>query len=258
MRASLLFLPLFVGSNLALCFPALDCQVIDGRLKQIDVSNGQVFGVNSEDSIFTRYGNNWVQLPGALKHVTVGPAGVWGVNKNNLIYKLVGGGWKQVQGQLKQIDAGGNQFIAGVNMEDNIYCLNRDATVTTLGGEASVPWNLLPGALKYYSCGPYSCWGVNAADQIYVMKGVTPEACMGSKEWQHIPGALSMIEVSTDGRVYGVNSAGNVYRRDGVSVDNPAGTDWIDLTMCVNSKHVSYDLGVLWVISKEDNILACR
>ncbi|MGH0129666.1 UNVERIFIED_CONTAM: hypothetical protein FKN15_066424 [Acipenser sinensis] len=93
MRASLLFLALFVGSSLA-----LDCQVIDGRLKQIDVSNGQVFGVNSEDSIFTRYGNNWVQLPGALKHVTVGPAGVWGVSKNNLIYKLVGGGWEQVQG----------------------------------------------------------------------------------------------------------------------------------------------------------------
>ncbi|MGH0132186.1 UNVERIFIED_CONTAM: hypothetical protein FKN15_066425 [Acipenser sinensis] len=46
--------------------------------------------------------------------------------------------------------------------------------------------------------------------------------------------------------------------RDGVSVDNPAGTDWINLTMCVKSKHVSYDLGVLWVISKEDNILACR
>ncbi|KAK1155405.1 fish-egg lectin-like, partial [Acipenser oxyrinchus oxyrinchus] len=161
-------------------------------------------------------------------------------------------------GQLKQIDAGGNQFVAGVNMQDNIYCLNRDPTVTTLGGAASIPWNLLTGALKYYSCGPYSCWGVNAADQIFVMKGVTPDSCMGSNTWQQVPGALSMIEVSTDGRVYGVNSAGNVYRRDGVSVDNPAGTDWIDLTMCVKSKHVSYDLGVLWVISKEDNILACR
>ncbi|KAK1155404.1 fish-egg lectin-like, partial [Acipenser oxyrinchus oxyrinchus] len=178
-------------------------------LKQIDVSNGQVFGVNSEDSIFTRYGNNWVQLPGALKHVTVGPAGVWGVNKNNLIYKLVG----EAGNKFKQIDAGGNQFVAGVNMQDNIYCLNRDPTVTTLGGAASIPWNLLTGALKYYSCGPYSCWGVNAADQIFVMKGVTPDSCMGSNTWQQVPGALSMIEVSTDGRVYGVNSAGNVYRR---------------------------------------------
>ncbi|MGH0172487.1 UNVERIFIED_CONTAM: hypothetical protein FKN15_063470 [Acipenser sinensis] len=236
---------------------ALDCQEIDGRLKQIDASDGQVFGVNSEDSIYTRYGNGWVRVPGALKHVTVGPAGVWGVNKDNLIYKMVGGRWEQAQGLLKQIDAGGDQFIAGVNMLDNIFCLNRNPTVTTRGGAAAIPWNLLPGALKYYSCGPYSCWGVNAADQIYVMKGVTPDACMGSKAWQQVPGALSMIEVSTDGSVYGVNSAGNVYRRDGVSVANPAGTDWTYLSMCGKSKHVSYDLGVLWVISPEDKILTC-
>ncbi|MGH0132184.1 UNVERIFIED_CONTAM: hypothetical protein FKN15_066423 [Acipenser sinensis] len=87
------------------------------------------------------------------------------------------------------------------------------------------------------------------------MKGVTLDSCMGSKEWRQVPGALSIIAVSTDGRMYGVNSAWNVYRRDGVSIDNPAGTDWTDLTMCVESRHVSYDLGVLWVISKEDNIL---
>ncbi|MGH0153699.1 UNVERIFIED_CONTAM: hypothetical protein FKN15_027376 [Acipenser sinensis] len=127
-------------------------------------------------------------------------------------------------------------------MQDNIFCLNRDATVTTRGIETSIPWNLLPGALKYYSCGPYSCWGVNSADQIFVMKGVTPDACMGSKAWQQVPGALSMIEVSTDGSVYGVNSAKDVYRRDGVSAANPAGTGWTYLNMCGKSKHVSYDL----------------
>ncbi|XP_041091213.1 fish-egg lectin-like [Polyodon spathula] len=252
MRSSLLVLALFVGTSLA-----LDCQEIDGRLKQIDVSDGQVFGVNSEDSIFTRYGNSWVQVPGALKHVTVGPAGVWGVNKDNLIFKMIGGRWQQTQGLLKQIDAGGDQFVAGVNMFDGIYCLDRNPTVTTRGGAAAIPWNQLPGALKYYSCGPQSCWGVNSADQIYVMKGVTPDACMGSKAWQQVPGALSMIEVSTDGSVYGVNSAGNVYRRDGISASNPAGTDWTFLSMCGKSKHVSYDLGVLWVISQEDKILVC-
>ncbi|MGH0153698.1 UNVERIFIED_CONTAM: hypothetical protein FKN15_027375 [Acipenser sinensis] len=252
MRASLLVLAVFVGSSLALV-----CQEIDGRLKQIDVSNGQVFGVNSGNSIYTRYGNSWVQVPGALKHVTVGPAGVWGVNTENFINKLVGGRWIQIPGLLKQIDAGGDLFISGVNMQDNIFCLNRDATVTTRGGESCIPWNLLFGALKYYSCGPNSCWGVNSADQIFVMKGVTPDACMGSKAWEQVPGALSMIEVSTDGSVYGVNSAKDVYRRDGVSAANPAGTGWTYLNMCGKSKHVSYDLGVLWVISLEDKILTC-
>ncbi|MGH0145876.1 UNVERIFIED_CONTAM: hypothetical protein FKN15_027961 [Acipenser sinensis] len=77
---------------------ALVCQEIDGRLTQIDVGNGQVFGVNSGNSIYTRYGNSWVQVPGALKHVTVGPAGVWGVNTENFINKLVGGRWVQIPG----------------------------------------------------------------------------------------------------------------------------------------------------------------
>lgn len=248
MKASLIFLALSVASSLA-----LDCTIIDGSLKQIDAGAGQVFGVNSGNSIFVRYGNNWVQVPGALKHVSVGPSGVWGVNGNNYIYKMVGGNWQQTQGLLKQIDAGGDEFVAGVNMNGNTYCLNRDPTMTVHSTDP-IPWNLLPGALKYYSCGPYSCWGVNSGDQIYVMKGVTPSSCMGSNTWQNIPGALSMIEVSTDGSVYGVNAAGNVYRRDGITASNPAGTVWIQLNISGKSKHVSYDLGVLWVIRQDNSI----
>ncbi|MGH0134823.1 UNVERIFIED_CONTAM: hypothetical protein FKN15_021820 [Acipenser sinensis] len=186
---------------------ALECTTIGGSLKQIDASVGQVVGVSSTDAVFVRYGNNWVQLPEALKHVSVGLSGVWGINKDNYIYKM--------------IDTGGDEFVAGVNLNDNI-CLNRDPTMTVHSTDP-IPWNLLPGALKYYSCGPYSCWGVNSGDQIYVMKGVTPSSCMGSNTWQNIPGALSMIEVSTDSSllkqidaggdefVAGVNMNGNTY-----------------------------------------------
>ena len=66
---------------------------------QIDVGVGQVFGVNKDDNIYTRFGSSWTQLPGKLKHVTVGPAGVWGVNKENHIYKLVGANWVNVPGK---------------------------------------------------------------------------------------------------------------------------------------------------------------
>ncbi|KAI4882228.1 hypothetical protein NFI96_025677, partial [Prochilodus magdalenae] len=62
----------------------------------------------------------------------------------------------------------------------------------------------------------YSCWGtreVNAADEIFVMKGVTPTACAGSLEWEQISGSLNVIEVSTDGKVFGVNADGDVYQR---------------------------------------------
>uniref|UniRef100_A0A8C3FGP5 Fish-egg lectin n=1 Tax=Chrysemys picta bellii TaxID=8478 RepID=A0A8C3FGP5_CHRPI len=205
---------------------------IPGSLKQIDVSNGQVFGVNSAGNIYTLYGDSWAQLPGSLKHVTVGPAGVWGVNNNDNIYKLVGGSWQQVTGNLHPY---------------NFLHL----------GASALPWVNIAGKLKYYSCGLWGCWGVNSADDIYFRFDVTPDPCAGSK-WEQIPGKLSMIEVGTEGSVYGVNSAGQVYRRDGITKSNPVGTSWTNVPSMLNCKHVSYDLGQLWLITDQDKIVKCR
>ncbi|KAG7469268.1 hypothetical protein MATL_G00127070 [Megalops atlanticus] len=251
-RVIILLVQCLLGSSLA-----MQCQEVPGRLKQIDASVGQVFGVTDNNLIFTLYGDRWTQVPGSLKHVTVGPSGVWGVNQNNAIYKLVGATWVQVPGLLTQVDAGGDQFVAGVNMYDAIYCLAQSPTVEYRGAGSPTPWQQLPGALVYYSCGPNGCWGVNRGQDIYVMKGVTPTACRGSLNWQHIPGKLVMIEVGTDGSVYGVNAGGDVYRRDGITASNPAGTTWTLLSTCGKSKHVSYDLGHLWVITRDDRILDC-
>ncbi|KAJ8287726.1 hypothetical protein COCON_G00003850 [Conger conger] len=246
----LLFLCL-LGTSLA-----MDCREVAGKLKQIDAGVGQVFGVANDNSIYTIYGRTWTHIPGALKHVTVGPAGVWGVNTDNQIFKLVGGVWVLVEGLLKQVDAGGDQFVAGVNMHDNVYCLGRDATVGYKGPGSPISWTGITGSLMYYSCGPNVCWGVNSANQIFFRKGVTPAACQGN-DWQHIAGALVMIEVGTDGSVYGVNAGGDVFRRDGITATNPAGTDWILTSPCTKSKHVSYDLGHLWVITTDERILDC-
>ncbi|XP_043934996.1 fish-egg lectin-like [Protopterus annectens] len=236
---------------------AIDCEDVDGSLKQIDVSNGQVFGVNDEGNIYTRYMDSWVQIPGALIHVTVGPAGVWGVNKNYNIYKLVGGYWVQVQGLLKQIDAGGAQYISGANMNDDIFCLNRQPAASVRDG-SGLPWVNIAGKLKHYACGPYSCWGVNSIDDIYFRYDVTVDGCQGSK-WQQIPGKLSMIEVGTDGSVYGVNSLGDVYYREGITASNPIGTSWTQVAVCGGKiKYASYDLGKLWLITDDGKILKCK
>ncbi|XP_035262099.1 fish-egg lectin-like [Anguilla anguilla] len=251
-RTVILLVHCLLGTSLA-----MECREVPGRLKQIDASVGQVFGVNENDNIYTLYGDTWTQLPGALKHVTVGPSGVWGTNRNNLIYKLVGANWVQVGGLLKQVDAGGDQFVAGANMNDNIYCLGRDPTVEFRNSASPAPWNLLPGLLMYYSCGPNGCWGVNSLQDIYLRTGVTPATCSGTGNWQQIAGKLVMVEVGTDGSVYGVNAGGDVYRRDGISASQPAGTGWTQLTMCGKGKHVSYDLGHLWVITSDYRILDC-
>ncbi|KAH1180581.1 hypothetical protein KIL84_009417 [Mauremys mutica] len=216
----LLLLPLLAGSS------AQDCIEIPGSLKQIDASNGQVFGVNSAGNIYTLYGDSWAQVPGSLKHVTVGPAGVWGVNNNDNIYKLVGGSWQQVTGLLKQIDAGGDMFVAGVSMYDGIYCLSRPATVSA-NSDSALPWVNIAGSLKYYSCGLWGCWGVNSADNIYFRFDVTPDSCAGS--------------------------------RDGITKSNPVGTTWTQVASFIcNCKHVSYDLGLLWLITDQDKIVKCR
>ncbi|KAL2103075.1 hypothetical protein ACEWY4_002243 [Coilia grayii] len=239
------------------CF-AFSCKQSPGALVQIDVGAGQVFGVNSDDDIFTWYGQEWHQVTGKLTHVTVGSAGVWGVNTHNQIYKLVAGDWTNVPGVLKQIDAGGDQFVAGANKENSPYCLLKKNTIGYTQASDSANWVQLPGAMKYYSCGPISCWGVNHNDEIYVRKGVFPNACSGDVDWQHISGSLSMIEVGSDGSVYGVNSNGDIYQRSSVSCDLPEGESWSQVPVFAGqAKHVSYDLGHLWVVLKSGDIHDC-
>ncbi|XP_015261517.1 PREDICTED: fish-egg lectin-like [Gekko japonicus] len=236
---------------------ALQCTVVPGVLTQIDASNGQVFGVNRASNIYTLYGTTWTQLPGLLTHVTTGFNGVWGVNSNYNVYRLVGGNWKQVTGLLKQIDAGGSNFIVGVNMYDDVYCLPKSSAIAA-DGNSALPWVQIEGKLKYYSCGPLGCWGVNSADTIFYRHGVTPDFCAGYR-WENVPGALSMIEVGTEGDVYGVNSAGDIYRRVGISAGNPIGITWKHLGNYLGQiKHVSYDLGMLWVLTTEGKILNCK
>ncbi|CAI9554495.1 unnamed protein product [Staurois parvus] len=229
------------------------CTMIPGKLRQIDAGAGEVYGVNDKDEIFRWVNSDWEHVPGKLIHVSVGPAGVWGVNRDSNVYKLQDNEWMSVSGLLKQVDAGGDKFLGGVNAQDNIFCLRRSCTVSR---SSAVYFTHLDGGLKYYSCGPMGCWGVNSGNSIYFRHNVTPKACQGT-QWEHIDGSLAMIEVGTDGSVYGVNSAGNVYQRDGISAKTPAGTSWIQLDFCATFKHVTYDNGYLWLLNPTGDIYQC-
>ncbi|KAL0182213.1 hypothetical protein M9458_021588, partial [Cirrhinus mrigala] len=61
-----------------------------------------------------------------------------------------------------------DQIIAGVSPKDESLCLNMEYNNKWPSG--IFPWVQLNGKLKYYSCGPYSCWGVNGSDQIFIMR----------------------------------------------------------------------------------------
>ncbi|XP_043089172.1 fish-egg lectin [Puntigrus tetrazona] len=235
---------------------ALDCTMMSGNLKQIDTGLGSVVGVNNQNEVFVLLDNVFTKISGSLKHFSVGPAGQLGVNVANNIFKYQSGSFVQFPGLLKQVDAGGDQIIAGVNMNDDIFCLNMDAN--NKWPSSNTPWFQLNGKLKYYSCGPYSCWGVNGNDQIYILRNVSNNVCSGSGDFMNIPGLLSMVEVATDGSVFGVNYQGNLYQRIGVTRSNPVGTDWQSMAVCPNGhKHVSFDLGVLWVVCVDGSIRKC-
>uniref|UniRef100_A0A8C6KI54 Fish-egg lectin-like n=1 Tax=Nothobranchius furzeri TaxID=105023 RepID=A0A8C6KI54_NOTFU len=216
---------------------------------QIDAGQGQVVLTDSSSNVFFLSGSTWSKLGSVpLKHVTVGPAGIWGVDSSNKIYKFVGGDF------VSQVDAGGNKQIVGVNSGNNIYCLKTSIT-SAYSQTGSVDWTGFDGALKYFSCGPNGCWGVNSADNIYT---VILSSLILTTSWTLVPGAAKMVEVGTDGSVFVVNAVGQVFQRTGITEYLPQGMNWAQLPICLPVKHVSYDLERLWVLTEIGLILKCR
>ncbi|KAM4015298.1 fish-egg lectin-like [Anomaloglossus baeobatrachus] len=249
----------FILSLILLCGGAifvaadLQCTQIPGNLNQIDAGAGQVYGVDNNGNVFSVVNNSLQQVPGQLIHVSVGPAGVWGVNSANNIFKFQNNQWKSITGLLNQVDAGGNIFLVGVGTDNSVYCLKQSCTTSKA---SIVTFTTVGGRLKYYSCGPAGCWGVNNANNIFFRQNVSPEACQGS-QWQQVDGRLLMVEVGTDGSVYGVNEVGNSFRRDGITASNPIGTVWTLLEFCATFKHITYDAGYIWLLSQAGDIYSC-
>eukprot|EP00079_Xenopus_tropicalis_P010125 XP_002934694.2 PREDICTED: fish-egg lectin-like [Xenopus tropicalis] len=229
----------------------MPCVTVPGKLRQLDAGSGEVYGVSDDRSVYFWHSNRWEQIKGNYLHVTVGPAGVWAVNNLNRVYRLQNFEWMQLSGRLKQIDAGGDMFLVGVDSKESIYCLNQESVKGT-----ALSYMEVEGRLKYYSCGPLGCWGVNDAYETYYQKNVTQTSCQGVGSMR-VQGSLAMVEVGTDGSVFAVDPNGKVYRRKGISPKKPTGTTWEELDLYDNFKHVSYDAGFLWLIAENGSIIKC-
>ena len=48
--------------------------------------------------------------------------------------------------------------------------------------------------------------------------------------WLPVDGKLVWISSGSSGKVWGINEQGNVLKREGITSDNPTGTDWQLLT----------------------------
>ncbi|XP_078539612.1 fish-egg lectin-like [Lissotriton helveticus] len=236
---------------------SLKCDQISGSLVQIDAGNGQVFGRNEAGIVSILNNFFWTKLQGKFLHITVGAGGVWGVSAYNYPFKMISGDWVKTQGErFKKIDAGGDGFLAGISLTNEVFCLSHNDTLFAKSSTL-LPWTKIEGKMKYYSCGLKGCWGVDDANSISYRMGTEREACGGTK-WQPVDGNLNMIEVGSRGSVYGVNNVGALYRRTGISDDNPIGTDWEQLDFkSFKIKHVSEDMDRLWLVLFDQKTYIC-
>ena len=140
---------------------------IDGDLKQVDVSDLEIWGVAAGDRIYKRPADGsgtWINVPGALTHVSASGNGyIWGVNKNDDIYlckKPCSGGsaWKHIPGKLRQID-GGEEYVFGSNAGMNVH---RRAI------DGSGDWkHISQKKMKYVSVGAGMVFGVDKDGMIW-------------------------------------------------------------------------------------------
>ena len=72
--------------------------------------------------ILYRGRTNWVRMIGRLKHISVGASGdIWGVNSRNSIFRHDNDTWELIDGSLRQISVGANGDVWGVNSSDAIW-----------------------------------------------------------------------------------------------------------------------------------------
>ncbi|XP_053169971.1 fish-egg lectin-like [Scomber japonicus] len=229
------------------------------NIRQIDAGQGQVVATTNHNYAYFLVGPYWQYLrTNKIKHITVGPAGLWAVDTSNKVNKYVAGKFLPATGlAMQQVDAGGDVNIAGVSPSKKPYCLTTFRTLS-YRGRSSPSWTTFSGSLKYFSCGPlFGCWGTNSHNQVYMTKKITTTNC-GMSGWLHVSGlAVKVIEVGTDGSVFAVTTTGKVYQRVGITGSRPQGSGWRLVPMCMAIKHVSYDLGTLWVVTTSGLTMRC-
>uniref|UniRef100_A0A4W6EX94 Uncharacterized protein n=1 Tax=Lates calcarifer TaxID=8187 RepID=A0A4W6EX94_LATCA len=215
---------------------------------------GQVVATNKYNRAYYLIRTYWYSMSSDyIKHASVGPAGIWGTDtKNKYCYYLTMN--KSVLHlssglSMEQVDAGGDGQVVGVTPSTyRAYCL-RDSYSLAYKGTGSVSWNYHSRILKYYTCGPkYGCWGVDS---------ITPSSCSYSS-WRYVSGlSMKMIEVASDGSVFGVATNGRVYQRTGIYSSRTYGLSWSYVSMQKPISHVTYDLGNLWAVTTSGLLLQC-
>jgi len=219
-------------------------------------------------------GSAWSQVGGALAQISVSGVGrVWGVNKEGGIWTRdgvtpdlpTGLAWRSIAGTpgtLKTVAVGGFPDT-GEGAVDLVWGLNSgDAIFARTGIVAGTPsgtgWSQVDGGLRQISLSQTGhLWGVNSADNIWYRAGITAST-PGGTSWTSISGALRCVAVgsfprapgatTTTDLVWGVNGAGQIFYRTGITASLPTGTDWASVDGALTQISVSAS-GHVWGVN---------
>jgi hypothetical protein len=119
----------------------------------------------------------WFKLPGALKNVSVSNGRLYGINSSDNIYfasNYKDAQWKQMPGALQQVSFDGN-VVCGTNSASDIYCADKDI-------ETAAQWFKVPGSLKQVSVKNGQLYGTNTANAVVFAPDYKNAQWMQTKE----------------------------------------------------------------------------
>ncbi|XP_069376413.1 fish-egg lectin-like [Paralichthys olivaceus] len=93
--------------------------------------------------------------------------------------------------------------------------------------------------------------------RIWVTKNISPTSC-GTSGWAVMPGSRTrIIEVPSDGKVFGMNTTGKIYHISGTSKGRKQNTGWVNVPMYMPIRRMSYDLCNFWIVTTSGLLMKC-
>jgi hypothetical protein len=217
---------------------------VPGKANDISVgANGAVWHIGTDArpggfGIYRWVNNGWQNVPGGAVKVAVDPQGNgWVLNAGNTIYRWDGAKFVQMPGAAKEIAIGANGtvWVLGTATRPGGY------EVFRWTGSA---WQSVPGGATRIAVDPQgNAWVANDRKEIFrwdgrsfvKMQGLANAIGIGANgtvwhlgtnavaggfglwwwnngAWTSAPGGLTNLSVAPDGRVWGANSAKDIFR----------------------------------------------
>ncbi|XP_077312798.1 fish-egg lectin-like [Lithobates pipiens] len=152
-------------------------------------------------------------IPGNLIQIDAGAGEVYGVNSDDEIFRWVNNGWQKIPGELTHVSVG-PAGVWGVNRENQIFKFQNN------------DWMLVSGLLKQVDAGGNRfLGGVNEEDRVFCLKQRYTISGSPDTPWSLLDGSIDYYSCGLWG-CWGVNSAGMIFFRKGVSSLSCQGTQW--------------------------------